>query len=105
MDEIIRGQSSVIKELEKKIEFLSSKLDEKHQLNPQQKSGNSKSKILIVGSSLNRNLHQEVIRNVTNSDVTFSEAFTVDKDKNARFPEKNLLNVVPNELTKKNFNV
>ena len=51
------------------------------------------------------NLHPQVVKNVTNCDVTFVEAFTVDNDDNARYPEKNFLRVVPDELQKQNFTV
>ena len=66
---------------------------------------NSKSKMLIVGTSLNRNLHKQVIKNVTDCEVTFSEAFTVDRDNKSRDPNKNFSEVVPNELAKDNFDV
>ena len=64
-----------------------------------------KAKMLIVGTSLNRKLHRQVIKNVTDCDVTFKEAFTVDRDANAFYPEKNFLKVVPEELKKEEFNV
>ena len=61
--------------------------------------------MLIVGSSLNRNLHQQVIKNVTDCDVQFTEAFTVDRDLNSRDPNKNFAEVVPKELAKEKFDV
>ena len=54
---------------------------------------------------LNRNLHNQVISNVTDCDVTFAEAFTVDRDMNARDPNKNFLDIVPSELMKQPFDV
>ena len=65
----------------------------------------SKAKMLIVGTSLNRKLHQQVIKNVTDCDVTFKEAFTVDHDENAFYPDKNFFKVVPQELQKEDFSV
>ena len=64
-----------------------------------------KSNILIVGTSLNNNLNQQVIKHVTESNVKFSTAFTVDRDSDARYPDKNFLKVVPGELASDTYNV
>ena len=64
-----------------------------------------KANMLIAGTSLNRNLHNQVIKNVTDCNVTFVEAFTVDQDKNAYYPDKNFLRKVPEELERKNYTV
>ena len=56
--------------------------------------------MIIVGSSQNRNLHQEVVGNVTNCNVSFHEAFTVDRDPKSRDPNKNFMDIVPRELAK-----
>ena len=61
--------------------------------------------MLIAGTSLNRKLHRQVIKNVTDSDVKFVEAFTVDQDQDAFYPEKNFLKVVPDELKKDEYQV
>lgn len=59
--------------------------------------------MLIVGSSLNKNLQSEVIHHVTDSNVTFATTYTVDKDGNALYPNKNYMSIVPQELNKQNF--
>ena len=58
-----------------------------------------KKKILFIGDSLSRNLNVSVLKNVTDMEVRKAEAFIVDKnDVKARYPEKNLMDVVPREL-------
>ena len=42
---------------------------------------------------------------MTNCDVVFSEAFTVDRDMKSRDPNKNFAEVVPRELAKEKFDV
>ena len=61
--------------------------------------------MLIAGTSLNRKLHRQVISNVTDCNVTFFEAFTVDQDQDAFYPEKNFMKVVPEALQKEEFGV
>ena len=68
-------------------------------------ANNSKAKMLIVGSSLIKNLHPQVLKHVSNCDITFSKAYTVDHDENAYFPEQNFIKVVPQELSKQQFHV
>ena len=58
-----------------------------------------------MGSSLNKKLHQQVIKNVTDSNVKFSTAYTVDRDEDAYYPDQNFLRIVPEELQKKNYSV
>ena len=57
-----------------------------------------KAKMLIVGSSVTKNLHPQVLKHVTNCDITFSKAYTVDYEADAYYPEQNFVNVVPQEL-------
>ena len=123
VEDIVRDQNKVISELTEKVKFLTSVINKEQQINtspkgPSQNNTKSakaqnntksakpeKGKMLIVGSSLNRNLHQQVIKNVTNCDVVFSEAFTVDRDMKSRDPNKNFAEVVPRELAKEKFDV
>ena len=61
--------------------------------------------MLIVGSSLNRNLHKQALSHITKCDITFTEAFTINADSDARFPDKNFLKLVPQELKKEDYDV
>ena len=50
--------------------------------------------MLIVGSSVTKNLHPQVLKHVTNCDITFSKAYTVDYEADAYYPEQNFVNVL-----------
>merc|ERR1712105_204384 len=78
---------------------------QRQQQQQQQPQKQQKINMLIAGSSLNRNLNQQVIKNVTDTNVTFLEAFTVDRDSNAHYPDKNFLKLVPEELERKEYTV
>ena len=66
----------------------------------QQQQDVPKTKILIAGTSLNRKLHRQVIKNVTDSDVNF-----VNQYQYTFYSEKNFLNVVPEEFKKEEYQV
>ena len=63
----------------------------------------TKPNLLIVGTSLNKNLNKEVLAHVTDKNVKFATAFTVDADEDAFKPETNFWKVVPEELKKDQF--
>ena len=71
---------------------------------PTQDDMMKKKRVLMVGDSLSRNLNISVLQNVTNMEVKRTEAFIVDKnDPKARYPEKNFMEIVPEELKKDRY--
>ena len=71
---------------------------------PAQDDIKKKEKVLMVGDSLSRNLNISVLQNVTNMEVKRTEAFIVDRnDPKARYPEKNFMKIVPEELKKDGY--
>ena len=63
----------------------------------------SPSIILFVGDSHSNNLDTRGLEDATNAKVDNAIAYTVDEDIDARIPRKNFSKVVPERLSKKNY--
>ena len=59
--------------------------------------------ILFVGDSHANKLDVRVLENDTNTNVDQATAYTTDEDSDARYPNKSFMKVVPERLTKKNY--
>ena len=62
-------------------------------------------KVLWVGDSHSKNLDKDIFEQYTESKIEVVTAYTVDADSNAKYKEKNLLSIVPQELNKKKCDV
>ena len=58
---------------------------------------------LWIGRSIGHNIEQEKFEHETNSNITYSKAYTVDFDNSAHFPSKNLVQILPKELEKDQY--
>ena len=70
---------------------------------PQQNTAKRMENILVVGTSLKNKLNKQVLKNVTDSNVTSVTAFTIDAKDGAVRPDLNHRNIVPAELSRKPF--
>ena len=57
-----------------------------------------KGKGLWVASSIGSNIDRIKFSEATNSNITFSKAYTAQYDESAYYPDKNLERIVPDEL-------
>ena len=59
--------------------------------------------VLFVGDSHSNNLDKNTFEEYTETQINMVKAYTVDADENAKYKEKNLLTIVPNELQKNEY--
>ena len=61
------------------------------------------SQILWVGDSHSNSLDRNAFENLTNTKVDIAIAYTADSDADARYPERNLIKIVPERLSNKKY--
>ena len=61
------------------------------------------SKVLWIGDSNSNSLDHKVFENQINSVVDIATAYTIDNDKDAKYPKRNFLKVVPERLARKKY--
>ena len=59
--------------------------------------------VLWVGDSHSNNLDRKEFERMTNTKVDMALAYTVDSDPDARYPERNLIKILPEKISKKKY--
>ena len=77
------------------------KADEKEK--SESKAHNAADTVLWVGDSHSNNLDRKAFEDMTATNVDMAIAYTVEYDKDAKDPERNFTKVLPERLTKKNY--
>ena len=67
------------------------------------KNSNVPGHVLWIGDSHTNNLDRKVFEKQTKTKVDIGIAYTVDKDEDAKYPDRNFLKIVPEKLSKKQY--
>ena len=62
-----------------------------------------KKQVLVVGDSHMKNLDKDAFEDFTGTKIDIVTAYTVDADPDAKYKDRNLIAIVPQELKRKNF--
>ena len=110
VNEVPRKEKEVTVENETYAEKAAKKLDGKYKNKEpeRKKSGNSDrvnkpSQVLVVGDSHVHGLDKRAFERLTKTNADIAIAYTTDSDEDARYPERNFLQTVPDRLKNKDY--